>query len=59
MTLITRIFTEPDAAQQENTVPRRSRKSARGLSDRRSDPLRTADRAIQRRRNQLQPILDH
>lgn len=53
MTLITRIFTDPDAAQQDNTVPRRSRKSSRGLSDRRSDPLRTADCAIQRRRNQL------
>ena len=53
MTLGTRIFVEPDATQQGNTVPRHNRKLSPGLSDRRSDPLRTADRAIQRRRHQL------
>jgi serine phosphatase RsbU (regulator of sigma subunit) len=51
--MVTRIFTEPGVAQQEHMILRRSRKSSPRLSDHRLDPLRMANQAIQRRRNQL------
>ncbi|MCH2116155.1 MAG: serine/threonine-protein phosphatase [Pirellulales bacterium] len=51
--MVTRIYTEPGVAQQEPAILRRGHKSSPGLSDRRPDPLRMADQAIQRRRHQL------